>query len=344
MVPTGRFDARGCIVIAILFGVATNSAETARADDVFAGKTIRIIVPAGPTGGYSLYGQLAANHLGRFISGKPAVVVSYMPGASGVTAMNFLYEAARRDGTAIAVLTQDLASQQALSRKGVRFDAAKFNYIGRAAANVPVHMVWHSAPAASIADIKRHEIVTGAVGNGGTTIDLPRAQNALIGTRWKIISGYRNEDSLIAIERGEVQAAISPATLFRGRLKPWHEQRKVNVIVQYADFRHPLFAQVPAITDLAEAPEAKAVFKFLVSLATVGRAFAAPPDVPAERVSILRNAFDAMVNDPAFRADAERRGADLMPRSGKALAAYVREIVATPPAIVRKTKQVIAAK
>ena len=132
-----------------------------------------------------------------------------MPGAAGLNAMNYLYEVAPRDGTVIAVMTQDLASQQALGIKGVRYDATKFNYIGRATANVPVHMVWHTAPVKSIDDLKKREIVTGAVGTGGTHVDLPRAQNALLGTKWKIIAGYRgNDESRIAMERGEIQAAV----------------------------------------------------------------------------------------------------------------------------------------
>jgi tripartite-type tricarboxylate transporter receptor subunit TctC len=227
----------------------------------------------------------------------------------------------------------------------VRFDATRFNYVGRATANVPVHMVWHTAPAKSIDELKKREVVTAAVGTGGTHNDLPRAQNALIGTKWKIISGYRgNNETRIAMERGEVQAAIAPATLFNEQLKPWLEQGTVRIVVQYADFRHPGLPDVPAIVELAESQEAKSVFKFLVTQSTFGRAYGAPPGMPAETVDILRKAFLAMVNDPAFKADAEKRGADLLPMSGAELAAYIKDIVATPPDIIRKTNEVLAAR
>jgi tripartite-type tricarboxylate transporter receptor subunit TctC len=338
----GFLARRVATTTAVLVAVASSLEGSADAADVFAGKTIRMIVPAGPTGGYALYGQLAANHLTRFIPGNPTVVISHMPGASGLTGMNYLYEVAPRDGTVIAVMSQDLASQQALGRKGVRFDAAKFTYIGRATANVPVHMVWHTARARSIDEIKQREVVTGAVGTGGTAYDLPRAQNALIGTRWKIISGYRNEDSLIAIERGELQAAVSPATLFNVQLKPWLEQGKVKIVVQYADFRHPIFSDVPTIVEVADTQEAKSVFKFLVSLATVGRSYATPPDVPAATLDILRKAFQAMLSDPVFKADAAKRGADLLPMSGEELAPYVAGIVRTPSGIIKKANEAIA--
>lgn len=317
----------------------------AEAADYFAGKTIKLVVGTGPVGGYALYGQLAAQHLARFIPGKPTIVVSHMPGAAGLNAMNWLYEVAPRDGTVIAVAMQELAYQQALGTKGVRYDASRFGYIGRATANVPVHVIWHTAPVKSFGDLRTREVVTGAAGSSGTQVDLPRAQNALLGTKWKIITGYREaSDRYIALERGEIQATVAPATLFNDQFKPWHEQGLVKVIVQYADFRHPLFPDVPTIAEFAEAREAKSVFKFLVSASTVGRGYIAPPGVPVETVRILRNAFDAMISDPEFKMDAEKRGADLLPMNGEALAAHIKDIAETSPDIIKKTNEVIGAK
>jgi tripartite-type tricarboxylate transporter receptor subunit TctC len=328
----------------ILATVALALPDIGNGADAFAGKQIRIVIPADSAGAYALYGQLAVSHLERFIPGNPSVVISYMPGAAGLRAMNYLYEVAPRDGTVIAVLNQDFASKQALRVDGVRYDASRFNYVGRATTNVPVHMVWHSAGANTINDIKVREIVTGAVGAGGQA-DLPRAQNALIGTKWKVIGGYRGgNEARIAMERGETQAAIAPAILFNTSLKGWRERDMVRVVVQYADFRHPTFPDVPALTELADTAEARGVFRLLVSLATLGRAFAAPPDVPSGTMAILRQAFHAMVNDLVFKADAERRGADLQPMAAEELAAYVRGIVATPRDIVRKTNEVLAAR
>jgi len=181
----------------------------AHAAGEFTGKQIRVIIPGDQAGGYALYGQLVAQHLGRFIPGAPSLVLSYMPGAGGINAMNYLYDVAPRDGTTLAVIAQELAYQQALRTKGVRYDASKMNYIGRVAPNVPVHMVWHSASVRSINDVTQREVLTGAVGSVGGQNDLPRAQNALIGTKWKIIAGYRgNNETRIAMERGETQAAI----------------------------------------------------------------------------------------------------------------------------------------
>lgn len=330
----------------LVLALAMAAPALAQAQVSFAGKQIRLIVPAGSgASGYGLYGQLAANHLGRSIPGTPTVVISYMPGAAGLAAMNYLYEIAPRDGTVIAVMSQDLATDQARGRKGVRYDATRFNYIGRVTTNVPVHMVWHTAKARSIGELKQHEVITGAVGSGGTHADLPLAQNALIGTKWKVVGGYPGgNDVRIAMERGEVQAAIAPATLFNDMLKPLLDAGTVIVVAQYADFRHHALPAVPAIVEAAETPEAKSVLGFLVSLATLGRAYAAPPGVAREIVGVLRKAFLAMLDDPAFKTEAVKLGADVVPLSGEDLAAHVADVIATPAATIRRTNEVLEQK
>jgi len=331
---------RAGAIVCGLAGIALIS-DSAVATEFYAGKTIRMIVGFGPASAYALYGQLAARHLGRFIPGNPKIVVAYMPGAGGLNALNYLSEVAPRDGTVITVPTQDIASQPLLGRQGVRYDPARFSYIGRAAANVPVHMVWHTTAIRAFEDVKRHQVITGADNSGGTHADLPRAQNFLLGTRWKVITGYGN-DTRLAMTRGETQAAVIAATLFNGQFKSWLDEGIVRIIVQYADFRHSSFPDIPTILEVAGTDETKAVFKFLVSISTIGRFYAAPPDVPGERVAILRKAFTAMINDPAFKADAEQRGADLLPMTGEELAAYVADVLRTPPDIVRKAHDAIA--
>ena len=318
----------------------------ARSQEYFAGKQIRVIVPAGSgASGYGLYGQLAASHLGRSIPGKPTVVISYMPGAAGLVAMNYLYEVAARDGTVIAVMSQDLVTDQVRGRQGVKYDAARFNYIGRATTNVPVHMVWRTAKAKSLAELRSVEVVTGAVGSGGTHVDLPLAQNALLGTKWKLVMGYPSgNDVRIALERGEVHAAIAPATLFNTMLKPLLDDGTVTVVVQYADFRHPALPNVPSVVEAAQSPEAKEVLRFLVSLATLGRSYAAPPGVTTDVVAVLRTAFHAMLADPIFIADAEKLGADVVPLDGEGVQAHVRAVVATPAAVIARANEAVAQK
>ena len=329
---------------ALCFATSLTLTSAYAQDNFYAGKQVRIYAQEQASG-YSLYGQLISQHLGRFLPGKPTVVIGYMPGAAGLTLTNYLYEVAPRDGTVLAVPDQDLASKQARGLKGVRYDTARFTYIGRATANVPVHMVWHSTGVTSLQDIKQKEIVTGAVGMEGAHVDLPKAQNLLLATKWKIIPGYRgNNEIRISMERGEVSAAIAPATLFNEQLKPWRVEGKVKVVVQYSDTRHPLFPDVPTIVELAEKPEHKALFKFLVSLSTFGRSLVAPPDVPQDRVALLRKAFEEMLRDPAFLADAEKMGADLIPMKGEELSAYMAGVLKTPSDVVDAANRLMEAQ
>ncbi|MDF2116353.1 tripartite tricarboxylate transporter substrate-binding protein [Roseiarcaceae bacterium H3SJ34-1] len=331
------------IHLALGLGAFGTMMQTALAADYYAGKQIRIILPANNIdSGYGLYGFLASQHLGRFIPGNPSVVTSFMPGATGIASLNYMQTIAPKDGTTIAVIAQDVATFQARKIAGARYDATTFKYIVRLAPNVPVHMIWKDAPAKSIADVMKMETITGAVGVGGTHNDLPRATNALLGTKWKIVSGYPGSgDARIAMERGETQATVSPAILFKEQLKGWLDSGKVRVVVQYADFRHPLFPDVPSVVELARDNDAREILTFLSSLSTIGRGFAAPPDTNEQAMDILKKAFADMIADKSFLADADKRGAEILPMWGDELSAYVKRIVATRPEIVSRASAIV---
>ncbi|MCC2096600.1 MAG: hypothetical protein KDJ29_06890 [Hyphomicrobiales bacterium] len=318
----------------------------AQAAEYYAGKKMRILLPSKSLNtGYGLYGSLAQQHLGRFLPGKPDVSIVFMPGATGITLLNNMYNVAPKDGTTIAVMPQDIATFQATKIRGARFDASKFEYLMRIAPNVPVHMVRGDAGVKTVQDLMKREVVTGAVGVVGTHSDLPRATNQLAGTKWKIIGGYRGGSAIrVAIERGELQAGIAPAALFKKQLKDWLTSGKVRIVMQYADFRYPTFKDVPAVVELARTPEDKQVLTFMTSIATVGRGFFAPPATSPKALAILRKAFAEMVADKAYRADAEKRGADTIPLSGKDWKAYIVRMSNTPTAIVQRAQALMVKK
>lgn len=332
-------------LLALVTAAALTASQQAGAAEYFAGKRIRIVLPSKTLNtGYGLYGSLAANHLARFLPGNPEVVISFMPGATGLTLLNYLYNVAPKDGTVIGIVPQDIAIFQATKTKAVRFDADKFEYIVRIAPNVPVHMVRGDAKVKTVADLKVHETLTAAVGVVGTHNDMPRATNALAGTKWKIIGGYPGGAATrLAMESNEVQASISPAALFATQLKDWLTSGKVRVIVQYADFRHPLFPGVPAVVELASAQNDKAVLTFLTSVATIGRGFFGPPAMAAEAKAIYTRAFSAMLADPAYLAEAKKRGAETIPMPGDKLRDYIRMVSNTPAEIVKKAADITRA-
>ena len=343
---TGKHAARlhtSAIMLGIAIAMVTVPAQAA---DYYAGKKIRVLLPSKSLNtGYGLYGSLAQQHLGRIIPGKPDVSIVFMPGATGITLLNNMYNVAPKDGTTIAVMPQDIATFQATKIKGARFDASKFEYLMRIAPNVPVHMVRGDAGVKSVQDLMKREIVTGAVGVVGTHNDLPRATNILAGTKWKVIGGYRGGSAIrVAIERGELQAGIAPAALFKKQLKDWLTSDKVRIVIQYADFRYPTFKDIPAVVELAKTPEDKQVLTFMTSIATVGRGFFAPPATNAKALAILNKAFADMVADRTYMADAEKRGADTIPMSGKEWKAYIVRMANTSSAIVKRAQSLMVRK
>jgi tripartite-type tricarboxylate transporter receptor subunit TctC len=330
---------KGAAVLAtMLCGMPGQAAAT----ENFAGKTLRIIVGTGPAGaGYAIYGQLVAQHMGKFIPGEPNLIVSFMPGASGLTAMNHLYNVAPADGSTLAIAFQDLATQQALANPAVRYDARKFTYIGRITSNVPVHMTWHSSGVRSLDDVRRRETFTGSSSANGTQADLPRAANALLGTKWKIIPGYGDvNERLLAMERGELHASIAAATLFNEQLRQPYADGKLVALLQYSETRHSLLPNVPTILDLLETDDQRSVFRFIIS--DIGRSVIAPPGLPSSIAEQFRTSLAMMLIDPEFIADAKRRGADIDPMSGSELAEYVGRIVDTPAETLRRVGEVIA--
>lgn len=317
-----------------LVGFAVVSSLAFAGENFYSGKSIRIYVQEEASG-YSLYGGLISKHLGRFLEGRPTVSISCMPGGEGLTLSNYLYDKAPHDGTVFAVPDLGLAAKQVRNLEGVHYNAAQFTYIGRLTAYISVHMAWHTTGISDLEQLKHKTLVSGAVGFEGAQIELPKAQNQFLGLNWKVIPGYRGNLGIrMAMERGEIEAAIAPASSFNTKLKQWLNEERVKVLVQYAEQRHPLFPNVPHIVEVVENPEHRALFQFLVSLSSFGRSLVAPPDLPQERTEQLRNAFQLMLQDKNFRADAEKVGADLLPMRGEELTTYMVGVVQTAPEII----------
>ena len=258
-------------VCALAFSMPSKAIE----ENFYSGKQISIFVEE-KVSSYTIYGQLISRHFGNFLRGNPTVSIAYIQGATGPTLTNYLYEDAPRDGTVLAVPDQELGFRQARHIEGLHYNAAEFTYVGRIAAEVSVHMAWHTTGVSNLYELKHKTLTSGAIGLEGNHVTLPNAQNQLLGLNWKITPGYRGNSGIrLALERGEIEAGIAPAMAFNAQLKPWLNENKVNILVQYAEIRHHRFPNVPQIVELAENPEHKALFQFLVSVSTFGRALVA---------------------------------------------------------------------
>jgi tripartite-type tricarboxylate transporter receptor subunit TctC len=306
---------RCCATLAVAL---TLGPAPAAAQDTFAGKTVTISVGFGPGGGYDLYARVLARHLGRHLPGHPTVVVANMPGAASIRAANYIANVAPKDGTALGIVAQSIAEEQLLGVAGVSYDVAKLGWIGRIAANVEVTYVWHAAAVKTLDDLRSTEATL--AGTGPSSSIYPRLMNTIAGMKWKVIAGYNTTSAAhLAMQRREVDGATSSLNTLKTTQRDWLDGGLIRILVQLAPQRSAELANVPAVVELAKTPEDRDVLAFYANSGTVGRAVIAPPGLPAERIAMLRSAFDATMKDVEFRAEIEATKLELEPMAGAEL-------------------------
>ena len=305
------------------------------------GKQVQLVVGYSPGATYDLYARLVARHLGDHIPGNPTVVPVNMPGAGSRTAATYVYSAAPKDGTVLGTADQSLAVEQAMGDPTLKLNASKFNYIGNPIADNNTTVTWYTSGVKTIADAQKKEVTVGATG-GSTSSQFPRAMNALLGTKFKIIYGYPGANDInLAMERGEVGGKGSDSwSAWKATRPEWLRDKKINILVQIGLEKAPDL-NAPLLMDLAKTAQDRAVLKLLSTPSEIGRPIFAPPGTPADRVAALRQAFDATMKDPGFIKDAAKANAALNPVSGAKLQSIVAEIVATPKPIADRLAQIV---
>jgi len=317
-----------------LAALVVGAAEPARAAD-FSGKTITVVSSFAPGGGYDAYGRLFAAHLSAHLPGRPAVIVKNMPGAGGLLGANYLFNVAPRDGTTIGVVPQTVVIAQVLGGATVKFDAQKFNWIGRINSNVEVEQTWYTSGIKTIADAKAAPVVVAGTGPDSSSVVFPHLLNDTIGTKFKVVSGYSGVSmAALAMERGEVQGMVRPWSVTKTMRPEWLRDGKINLIVQYAGKRHPELKNVPAVVELAANESQHKIFALYASGSDIGRSIVAPAGLPADAVQALRLAFDETMKDPAFLADLKASALDFDPLDGRELQSVVQRAAEVPPDIL----------
>ena len=321
------------LAFAALAGLA-GAAPAQQAGDFSRG--ITLYIGYGPGGGYDLYCRLFAAHLGRHLPGNPAVVPRNEPGAGSFKLANELYNTLPRDGTALGMIGEVLVSKQVLGDPAAKFDPRQFTWIGRFADSDPVLVTRPDSGVATIKDALEKESIIGVPGAGSATALINGVVNNLLGTRFKMVSGYDGSAQIkLAVERGEVQGSSS--TLWRVD-KGWIRQNKLNVIFQVSLDAAPDLPNVPTVLSLARGEEERKLLNFFASYTIIGRSIVAPPGLPPERVALLRRAFDETVADPAFIADAKKQNLDLAVLPGGKLQALVDDAASLKGALLEKAK------
>ena len=311
-------------------------------EDFYRGKKIDMIIGYSPGGTYDLYARLVARHLGDFIPGKPLIIPRNMPGAGSRAAANWIYNVAPKDGTVLATADQSLSLQQAAGDKRISFDTNRFIYIGNPNIENNVTASWHTSGIKTLDDAKKREVTVGATG-GSTSSQYPKAMNALLGTKFKIVLGYPGgNDVNLALERGEVEVRGSNSwTSFKSTRPDWIAEKKVNILVQVGLAKAADLPDVPLLMELGTSDDDRQLLRVLSSSTVIGRPIFTTPDVPAERVVALRKAFGAMVRDPGFIEDAKRGKFDVEPSSGESMQKIVSEMMAVPKAQSERLRQII---
>jgi tripartite-type tricarboxylate transporter receptor subunit TctC len=329
--------ARG-IAAAILSVLATTIAAAQSPADFYKSKTVELVIGYSVGGGYDLYARMIARHLGRHIPGQPAVVPRNMEGAGSLRLTNWLYGAAPRDGTVIGANSRGAAFDPLLGQKAAQYDATKFTWIGSANNEVSVCVAWERSGVSTFADVFEKQLAIGSTGVGDDTYQFPSLLNGLLGTKFRIITGYPGgNDVSLALERGEVQGRCGWSwSSIKATRQAWLDQKKMTLLLQLALARHDDLPNLPLVMDYAKTDEQKQIFRLIFARQVMGRPFLAPPGIPKERADALRKAFMDTMQDREFLAEAERAKFEITPVSGDAVAQLVTEIYKTSPETAAK--------
>lgn len=308
----------------------------ASAQSFYAGRQVKMICSSDVGGGYDIYSRLLARHLGKHIPGKPAVLSLNMPGAAGVTAAGYLANSAPRDGTELLMIVQTLPMVQVFRSGKQRFDLATFNWIGNMDDSANVFIADKRSGVRSFEDALTIELVVGSTSPTAIGGILPEVTNRLLGTKFKIVNGYKSGEAIeIAMQRGEVNgragANWSAMKALRGANV---RDQEVSVFLQAGLQKEPDLPDVPLLIDLARDEKARAALTFYSSMTTLARAVATTPGVPQDRVEILRRAFDGAMSDSELLSEAQKTNLDLRPMGGATLQKVVEDMVRTDPALL----------
>lgn len=315
---------------------------SAQADDTFyKGKTLTILVGFSPGGLYDLNARLIAKHIGDYIPGNPVVTPQNMPGSGSRNLANHLYNTAPQDGTVIGMVSRGIALEALLRAPGVRFEPRNMHWIGSPSREVSVCVDWYTSPIKSLKDLYTNTLVVGAAGSGSDDDVFPKVMNDVLGTKFKIINGYEGGNNVTqAMEAGELAGRCGWSWgAIKSRSADWLRDKKIRILLQMGLEKAPDLPDVPAALDLVKKDEDRQMLELLFAPQKMAWPLVAPPGVPADRVSILRTAFDRTMKDPAFLAEAQKIALDVVPLSGGEIDALLAKVYKTPKPVVERARR-----
>ena len=316
-------------------------------EDFYRGKTMQFVIRTTPGGDYDSYSRLLARHMGKYIPGRPNITPVNMPGGGGIVAANHVGQVAPKDGTVLTMVSQGLPVDQALGMSpSLRVDLRQFHWIGNVVNANQLLVVWHTSKTQTLEDAKKRVTQIGATGAGSASVQMPAFMNNVLGTKFKIVTGYPGgQDVDLAMEREEVEGRGTNTYTGYMASKPRYIPEKLIIpLVQVGAAKEPALPDVPLLLDLPVPAQDRPMLDFLSKAVTVGRPVATTPGVPAERVAALRKAFDLTLRDKDFIAEAAKEGAEIRPMTGEVLAQVVKDLIEAPQSVRERMKTALEPK
>lgn len=330
------------IRIAVLAVLAVLASSSARAADFYKDKVISIITSTGGGGTYDIMARLFGRYMGRHIPGNPTFIVKNMPGGGNVLATNYMYNIAPKDGLTIASIHNAMPLNQTLGGLGVAYDCDKFNWLGSTGSDNSVIVVKSTSGITTIEQAMQKEVIVGTTGAGSGLTIIPLAMNRVLGTKFKIVMGYKSSEELnLAIQRGEVQARAFSYSSIVAQHPDWIKDKTMNFLAQIGTKHLQDLKDVKLVTEMAATDEKRKILMLISSPPGLGQPYLAPPGTPPERLAILRKAFAETMTDPDFVKEAKSLNMEVDPMSADEVAGIVRDVINTSPEIVAKTKEVV---
>ena len=304
-------------------------------------KPITIYAAGTAGGGVDLYGRALGRHIGNHSPGKPSVVVQDMPGAGGIRQANFFAETAPRDGTAMGIFAGGPILEPLIGARDPGYNMSQFTWIGAVSKDVSLCIAWGATPFKTLDDARKQEMIVAGTGAGSDTDTYPLVLNELLGTKFKVITGYLgSQQTIMAIESGETHGRCGwSLSSLKSTKADWLRDKKINMLVQIATEKASDLPDVPLLMDLVTKPEDKQMLELMLGPTSMSRPFVAPPGLPPARATLLRRAFDATMTDPAFVAEIKALQGDILPSTGEEVQKLVERLYATPRPIVERAKK-----
>jgi tripartite-type tricarboxylate transporter receptor subunit TctC len=306
----------------------------------YKGKTVNVLIGVGVGGEYDLHARLVARYIGKHIPGNPNIVPQNMLGAGGVKMAAYLLQVAPKDGTNIGMIANNFPAMQAAGVSAIIFDTAQLQWIGSISPTVETMTVWKTAGVSTIQEAMQKEIVAGASGKGAITYSFPLMLNELVGTKFKIVTGYQGGNAInLAMERNEVQARNNTWSSWKVTKPDWLRNGDIKVLA-YAGPKPKDLPGVPSVSELVKTDDERKIVDLVVSGTMLGRPLATN-GIPAERLAALRTAFDRTMVDKDFQAEANKLQIEVDPVRGEDIQKVVANVLATPKHLAERAKALI---